>query len=253
MKVLVADDEPLAARRLIMELSRRGDTEVVGPYSHGAAARAGIIETKPDVALLDVQMPGSNGFDALEGLLPEQLPLVIFTTAFPRYAVAAFQSGAIDYLLKPIDTDALDTALEKARIRLQEKSAELRTHELRALLAQMRADADRKTHYETFFWVKSAKSNVRVSVHDIEVLEAARDYVMIHTSGRSFLMRGKISEIAERLDPERFVRVHRSYIANLDYVRSFRPNASGSKVITLVSGRSIPVGRTYASEVARHL
>lgn len=253
MRVLIAEDEPLAARRMVIELSRRGDLELIGPVGNGIDARKVMLEQKPDIALLDIRMPGSTGLEVLEGLQPEQTPIVIFTTAYHHYAVSAFKAGAIDYLMKPIESDALDNALDRARVRLREQNAEERSRELRALVSQLRSDKQTDHEYETAFWVKNAKQNVRVSVHDVEAIEAVRDYVLMHTHGRSHLMRAKISDIESRLDPAQFMRVHRSFIINQNFLRAFGATKTGSKSITLTSGRVIPVGRTYSSVVAQKL
>ena len=253
MKVLIAEDEPLAARRLVMELGRIGDIDIVGPYEHGVDARRAIVERRPDVALLDVQMPGANGFEVLQGLGEAEVPLVIFTTAYKRYAVSAFKAGAIDYLLKPIDSKALELALDKARSRLREQDAESRSGELRALLSQMRTDADVNSEYKSAFWVKGTTQNIRVSIHDLESIEAVRDYVLMHTRSRSHLMRGKISGLEQQLDPSQFIRVHRSYILNVKFIRASRKLKAGGKVITMASGKEIRVGRKYAAAIGSWL
>ncbi len=253
MRVLIAEDEPLAARRLMMELGRRGDVDVVGTCYDGNSARKAILECRPDVVLLDIKMPGQSGFEVIDNLETDHPPLVIFTTAFERFAVSAFRSNAVDYLLKPIDRDELDQSLDRARLRLREHDAESRALELNSVVSQMRADADEVAGYETVFWVKTAKQNIRVNIHDIEVLEAVRDYVSLHTINRSYLMRSTMLCLEERLNPDQFVRVHRSFIINLDYVHAAKTKPGGVKVIAMRSGREVRVGRTYRAKLATSL
>ena len=253
MRVLVAEDEPLAARRLVSELCKLNDVEVIRTCSNGLEARDMIIDEKPDVVLLDVQMPGATGFDVLDGLTHSQTPLVVFTTAYKHYAIAAIKAGAIDYLLKPIDADALESALDKARMRLRARDAALRTDELRAIVDQLRANIDKTSQYTTEFWVKTKNQNVRVSVHELEVIEAVRDYVLLHTRSRSCLLRGKISSIEKELDPDLFVRAHRSFIVNLKFVRALKTLKTGGKLMRMMSGREVRIGRKFTSRVQARL
>lgn len=252
MRVLIADDEPLAARRLVRETQRHADVEIIGPFSTGAEVRQGILEHRPDLALLDIEMPGGNGFDAIDGLSPDDLPMVIFTTAYKSYAIKAFRAGAIDYLLKPIDSKALEASIRKARLRLQERQSDLRRQELDQLYAKAESGESvvGDMPFKQAIWVKLAKQNIRVAVDRIGALEAVRDYVLIHTSERSYLKRAKISHLANQLDPKHFVRVHRSYVVNLAFVHAFETLKSGTRLITLQSGQQVPIGRKYAQAVA---
>ena len=253
MRVLIAEDETLAAQRLKFELSRRGDVEIIGPFFDGESARAGIERSKPDVAILDVKMPGCSGFDVLQRLSMDRLPLVIFVTAFERFAISAFKVHALDFLLKPVDPDALNASLDRARQRLKEADAQSRARELMAVVAQLRSDADGEVDYETAFWVKAGGRNVRVEARDIEVAEAVRDYVALHTSSRSLLMRSTMTMLEERLSPDRFARVHRSFIVNLDHIRATRIGERGAHMLQMTSGREVRVGRTHAARLASRL
>jgi two-component system LytT family response regulator len=237
----------------MMELGRRGDVDVIGTCYDGNSARAAILESKPDLVLLDIKMPGRSGFEVIDGLETDHPPLVIFVTAFERFAVSAFRSDAVDYLLKPIDRNELGRSLDRARVRLSEQDAETRALELSAVLSQMRADADEETEYETSFWVKAAKQNIRVNIHEIEVLEAVRDYVSLHTVNRSYLMRSTMICLEAQLNPDQFVRVHRSFIINLDFVQSATTQAGGGKILGMRSGRKVRVGRTYRDKLPAYL
>ena len=249
MRVLVAEDEPLAARRLVSELNKLSDIEVLCSCGDGAEARKSIIEQKPDLVLLDVQMPKANGFEVLEGLTSDQTPLIVFTTAYKRYAIAAIKAGAIDYLLKPIDSDALRFAVNKARMRLREKDADVHTQELRSIVNQLRSEEHESSQYKTEFWAKSKNKNVRINVHELEVVEAVRDYVLMHTRSHSNLLRGKISDIEKELNPQKFVRAHRSFIVNTDFVCALKNLKGGGKMMIMQSGREVKIGRKYVSDV----
>ncbi|MEO0982469.1 MAG: LytTR family DNA-binding domain-containing protein [Pseudomonadota bacterium] len=255
MRVLVAEDEPLAARRLTSELERRSGVELVGVFSDGVAASEGIRNHRPDVVLLDIQMPGRTGFEIVDDMDPVDRPIVIFTTAFDRFALKAFKARALDYLLKPVDPTALSDALDRAAKRLSERSAEARAGELTAIISQIRDNGgpDASSDFDSYFWVRSARANVRVDVVDIEAVEAVRDYVSLHTPSRSYLMRSTMAQIESRLDPGVFLRVHRSFIINLNEIQAMTSTASGARLLVTGSGREVKVGRTFAAALSERL
>lgn len=253
MKIILAEDEPLAARRLERELLQLPNCDIVGTYVDGVSAREAILDLRPDVAFLDIEMPGCSGLELLDGIPEDRIPLVVFTTAYQEHALEALKAGAIDYLLKPIDTRAVGEAVAKAEKRLKEVEDARRTQRLSSLIGVMEAEQEERDAYETEFWVRGHKGTVRVDVETIEAIEAVRDYVNLHQENRSHLMRGKISNISDKLDPEKFLRVHRSFIVHTKFIQAVLKPNNGMRQILLASGRKVPIGRTFNSDVMDHI
>lgn len=252
LKILIVDDEPLAARRLRILIERRPDLRLVGTAKDGDEAVEAIRTLEPDVVLLDVQMPGLDGFEVVERLAGGLPPVVIFVTAFDHHASRAFEARALDYLVKPVDAQRLYDALDHARIRRDQIEASSQVEELREIIANLRrggASATPAQRFEREFWVRSLGETLRVPVDEIERIEAERDYVRLHTSERSFLHREPISDIEKRLDPEAFLRVHRSTIVRRDRVTAIGKSASRTPILRLASGEQVSVGRSYADRI----
>jgi DNA-binding LytR/AlgR family response regulator len=245
MRVILAEDEPLAARRLERELLQIENCDILGIFMDGLSARAAILDLRPDVAFLDVEMPGCSGLELLDGIPEEKIPLIIFTTAYQQHALEALKAGAIDYLLKPIDGRSVQEAVAKAQKRLKEVGDARRSHRLSSLIGSLQTQSEEPGQYETEFWVRGHRGTVRVMVDSIEAIEAARDYVSLHQDGRSHLLRGKISSIAEKLDPEHFLRVHRSYIVHTKFIQAVLKPNNGVRRILMSSGRKVPIGRSF--------
>jgi two-component system LytT family response regulator len=253
MKVILAEDEPLAARRLERELLQIPQCDIIGTYTDGLSAREAILELRPDVAFLDIEMPGCSGLELLDGIPESQIPLVIFTTAYQEHALEALKAGAIDYLLKPIDSASVNAAVVKAEKRLKEAGDARRTQRLSSLIGHLETQKRDPSKYETEFWVRGHRGTVRVTVDSIETIEAARDYVNLHQDGRSHLLRGKISEIADKLDPEYFLRVHRSFVVHTKFIQAVLKPNNGVRKILMASGRKVPVGRSFNSDVMERI
>ncbi|MCR9079852.1 MAG: LytTR family DNA-binding domain-containing protein [Hyphomonadaceae bacterium] len=253
MRIILAEDEPLAARRLERELLQISDCDIVGTYADGVSARAAILELRPDVAFLDIEMPGCTGLELLNGIPEQRIPLIVFTTAYHEHALEALKAGAIDYLLKPIDSEAVREAVAKAAKRLKEAGDARRSQRLSSLIGSLEAQKLDRRKYETEFWVRGHRGTVRVAVDSIEAIEAARDYVNLHQESRSHLLRGKISNIAEKLDPECFLRVHRSFIVHTKFIQAVLKPSNGVRKILMASGRKIPIGRSFNSEVMERI
>jgi len=232
LRALAVDDEPLATERLRMLCARIDMVELVGTAHDGASALALIETLKPDVLLLDIEMPGMTGLALAEALQARTQggafgPTIIFVTAFDQYALAAFEVAAVDYLMKPIDAARLTRALERARGR----------------------GAMPAPRWLAEFWVPSRGEMLRVPVEDVEHVQAERDYMRLTTAKRSFLIHQTISNLEMRLDPARFVRIHRSVIVRRDRVaRLFHERSHGWQV-ELEDGLQLPVGRTHAASV----
>ena len=255
LRVLAIDDEALALRRIEIAMSRVAGAELIGTARGGREGLELVEKLKPDVLLLDINMAGFGGFDVVDGLDPKDAPLVIFATAFDQYAVRAFQVSAVDYLLKPLEFDRLQAALDKARTTLRLIDAEERATELKELVSTLRTHREDPvdSRYETDIWAPRGSGFERVLVSDINWVEAERDYVHLRTGARSYLLRETMNGIQERLDPEVFMRVHRSALVRIDRIGSIRRPGYGRFSILLTSGEEVPVGRTYVKQIKKLL
>jgi two-component system LytT family response regulator len=258
LRVLTVDDEPLALRRLQIVLESIEHVEHVGQAESCAAALPLVLARRPNVLLLDIRMRDGSGFDLLDRIADKDLPAVIFVTAFDFYAVQAFDSHAVDYVLKPVEAARLALALERARQTLQARDAEDRIGELRGLVSTLReqihAEEAARPRLEQEFWIRKAGGGfVRIAAGDIETVAAEDDYVRLRTASREYLMRETVSGLHARLDQERFLRIHRSTLVRVDTIREFRRDASGRLEVITIAGARLPVGRIYAKSLRSQL
>lgn len=253
LRTLIVDDEPLAQQRLRSLLRDAPGVEVVGAAQDGPSAVRAIREQPLDLVLLDVKMPGLNGLEVLEAVAGHA-PAVILVTAFSEYARQAFDLAATDYLLKPIEPARLATALKRVREALETRDSAERIAELQAVIAQLRQTAGPAPtgRWAREIWVTHRNEQISVPVEDIEWVRAERDYVRIFSRSQNWLLRGGLDQLQERLDPERFVRTHRSALVRLTRVRKVR--REGARVVlVLESGASAPVARTRLKDVKARL
>lgn len=233
-KIIIIDDEPLA-RSIVKEyLQKHKDFDVVQECNDGFEGVKAIQQHQPDLIFLDIQMPKINGFEMLE--LIEQPPAVIFATAFDEYAIKAFEAHAIDYLLKPFNQERFDKAIQKW-LDANNKQSEKNTQELLETASQSPAQSQRIV-------VKSGSKIKIIPVHDVLYLEAADDYVKIHTKEGYFLKNKTMSHFEQVLDPQQFVRSHRSYIVNVQQITRIDPYEKDNHVAVLKAGTQIPVSRS---------
>ena len=254
LRIIAIDDEALALRRVEIALSQVPEVELVGTARSGRDGLAMIEALRPDVLLLDINMAGFGGFDVVEGLTAENAALIIFVTAFDEYAVRAFQVSAIDYLLKPLEFDRLRAALDKARTTLRLIDADERAAELKELIATLRRDRQQtaeQPRYETELWAPRGSGFERVLVSQIDWIEAERDYVHLHTPSRSYLLRETMNGIQSRLDPEMFIRVHRSALVRIDRIGVIGRPGYGRFSVQMTTGQEVPVGRTYVKKIRK--
>ena len=246
MRVVIADDEPLALRRLQIALDAIPDVEIVGVADDGKQALDLIDSLSPDIVLLDIRMPEMSGLELVDALDHPSPPAVIFITAYDSFAVEAFREGAIDYLLKPLDEDRLRIAIERAQLALATRDASQRIAELReALTSLQREEAAReKPAYEEYIWVSSRGQVIRVPVDDVHWFEAEGDYVVIHAD-RNHLIHDSLRDLESRLDPQRFLRVHRSAIVCIHSVVGLDRSDFGAVRLRLVDGAEVAVSRSY--------
>lgn len=237
LRVLIVDDEAPARALLREYLGAHAGLEVAGECENGFEAVKAIGEAKPDLVFLDVQMPKLDGFEVLE--LLEDPPAVVFATAYDEFALRAFEVHAVDYLLKPYGRERLAEALARVRERLASAGAPVRTPPSR-LAAAARPPGQ---HAERLLVRDGVKVHV-VPVDRLDYLEAQDDYVAIHAEGRTWLKHESLADLAEGLDPARFVRTHRSYVVNVERIARIELYAKDSRVAILADGRQLPVSRT---------
>jgi len=252
LRALIVDDEPLARARLRRMLAAEPGVEVAGECRDGAEAVRALSsgDDRADVVFLDVQMPEMDGFEVLAALDPARLPAVVFVTAYDQYALRAFEFHALDYLLKPVDARRLRDALARARERCAARDSGGAGDAGRRLLGLL-AEVQQQRRWLQRFAVRSAGRVLLVPVRDVEAIEADGNYVRLHVdAARHHVLRDTMDEVAARLDPQRFVRVHRSWIVNVDQVLELQSWFHGAHRLVLRRGRRVPVGRTYAQVVA---
>lgn len=243
MRVLIVDDEPLARDGVSIRLKRFPDLEVVGECGDGSSAVQKILDLTPDLVFLDVQMPGLDGFDVLRALPIERLPSVIFLTAYEKYALDAFDVHALDYVLKPIDDERFDRAVNRARNHAYTTSQRLLVQHMLDVLDH------RSTKYLNRFTVKNGRRIQVVQVEDIELITAAGDYAELHTHGHVHLLRESLTVLEQRLDPILFIRIHRSRIIRADRIRELQPLENGDYMVTLLDGSQHRASRNYADRL----
>ena len=249
LRVLVVDDEALARQRLSTLLSRVPDVQIVGECENGLEAVASIREHKPDLVFLDVQMPELDGFDVITEVGTDKMPPVIFVTAFDDYAVSAFEFGAFDYLLKPVDHIRFHQTLDRARKRLADAPQATVSAELTALLQQVgQLDAPKNR-----FGVKVNGRILFLDPDEIYWIQARDDLARIHLAEVAYDVREPLSKLEQRLPQKTFLRVHRSAIVNTSQVREAQPFDQGDQLLILRNGKRITTGRSYRKAVQEFL
>lgn len=245
LDVLVVDDEEPARRRLRDLLAKEDGVRLIGECPDGPSAIDAIEEQKPDLVFLDVQMPEMDGFELLAALDPATLPAIVFVTAYDRHALAAFDAGALDYLLKPFTVDRFRETLGRVRERVRD-APEVLLERLESFLARergaLRSGPERLA--------VPGESGVRfLDLADIGWIESDRNYVVVHAGGEAHRMRHTLKALIARLRPEGFLRIHQSYVVNASRIRELRPWSHGELVVVLDDGTSLVSSRTYTPEL----
>lgn len=247
LQVLIVDDEKPARNRLLELFEKEPDVEVVGTGRDGHEAIALVQAHKPTLMFLDIQMPALDGFGALREIGPAQMPVTIFVTAYDRYAIQAFEAHALDYLLKPFSDERFEAALERARTHVRFKTASEIGQRIASLLNQQSASAPAGGFMERIV-LKSGGRVTFLDVSDIDWIEAAGVYVHLHAGQKSLLYRATVGQMEQRLDPRRFVRVHRSAMVNTDRIKELQPRSHGDYVVLLKDGAELTLSRGYRSQ-----
>lgn len=249
IRAIIVDDEPLARERIRTLLAPESDFEILAECENGDEAIDAVERLAPDLVFLDVQMPAVDGFDVLAALDQERLPSVVFVTAYDQYAVRAFEVHALDYLLKPFDSGRFSRALERARKQVDQARAGLARTELIELINDMKSEQRARKK----LLVKTEGKVIFVPTERIVWIEAAGNYVRIHTRDDLFLMRETMSGIERRLPLDRFVRIHRSTMVNFDDIKELLPTFNNEFMVVLRSGEKLKLSRKYRPELEQRL
>ena len=262
LKTLIVDDESLARRGLKHRLQGIEDIEVTGEARNGREALKMIDDLRPDLVFLDIQMPGVSGFDVVQQLRADNMPIILFLTAYDEYAVKAFEVNALDYILKPIDEDRLSQVLDKVRESIQQK----RAVEHKKLLLQLVSDisgepissladldeanmAELTSREPARLAIRDAGKTTWVNQEDIEWIDAAGDYMCVQAQGVTYIMRKTMKELEKELDGKILQRIHRSTIVNITQVREMESHINGEYFLTLESGHRVKLSRTYKDKL----
>jgi two-component system LytT family response regulator len=241
IRTLIVDDEPLARERVKRFLGEESDIEIVGEAADGREAVEKIRTLRPDLVFLDIQIPELDGFGVLEEVGASRLPAVIFITAYDQYALKAFDFHALDYLLKPYDRERFRRALERARAQIAAgKSSDL-DERLRALLENFKSG---QKHLERLM-IKSQGRVFFLRADEIDWIEAEGNYVRLHAGRDTHMLRETMNHLASRLDPEKFLRIHRSTLVNIERIKELQPMFSGDYTVVLRDGTQLTLSRTY--------
>jgi two-component system, LytTR family, response regulator len=242
LKVLIADDEPLARERIRFLLSNDEEIEIVGECRNGRDLLAALQGTRVDVLFLDIQMPGRGGFDVIEQIGTANMPVTVFVTAHNEYALRAFDVHALDYLTKPVEPERLRTTLLHAKERIASHTALLTQEQLKSVLASLENGSHPKEHPKRLLVHNGAK-DLFVNVQDIAWIEAADYYSCLHVGTKNLMLRQTIKQLASTLDPQKFVRIHRSVIVNMEHLQEIVRERQNEGSVVLTNGQRLKMSK----------
>jgi two-component system, LytTR family, response regulator len=251
IRAMIVDDEPLARKRIRNLLAEAADVKLVAECANGREAIEAIDEVPPDLLFLDIQMPELDGFDVLQAVGVGRVPVVIFVTAYDRFALRAFEAHALDYLLKPFDDERFEATLQRARERIREQQGGDLDRRLRALLQEVRGaggGGSEHAHLQRLV-VPSGHRSVFIRTEEIDWIEAERNYVRLHVGGRTFSLRENLGRLEAALDPARFCRIHRSTIVNVDRIQAVESLFRGEYLVVLHDGTKLTSSRSYRGKL----
>ncbi|MDX1490828.1 MAG: LytTR family DNA-binding domain-containing protein [Pseudohongiellaceae bacterium] len=260
IRTIVVDDESLARQGLTMRLEQFPQVEVLRGCRNAKEALDAIAELAPDLVFLDIQMPGMSGLELIEQLQQDNMPLIVFVTAFDAFAVDAFKANAVDYLLKPIEVERLEQAIDKVSVQLSSDKAVVEKQRLLDIVIgltgksemavkELLASDEELGGYSDRLAIKDGSSTTFVPIRDIDWIDAAGDYMCVHVKGQTHIMRTTMKELEAQLDPSVFQRVHRSTIVNLHRVEKVSSHINGEFHLTLSCGSSLKMSRSYKDKV----
>ena len=260
LTALVVDDEKLAREGLAMRLEALGSVDILKQCENGRAALRAIAEYEPDVVFLDIQMPGISGFDLVSQMQGDAMPMVVFVTAFDAFAVDAFQVHAVDYLLKPVEQERLEAAVNRCFERRTGQAAAADKQKLLEMVVSLSGKSedairdvlltdDIPENQIDRLAIKDGASTSFVPIRDIDWIDAAGDYMCVHVGNRTHIMRTTMKELESRLDASVFQRVHRSTIVNLERVEKVSSHMNGKYYLTLIGGSTLKMSRSYKNKI----
>lgn len=241
IRTLIVDDEPLARDRVKRFLRDERDVQIIGECGNGADAIKAISNERPDLVFLDIQMPEKDGFEVVKALSGKFMPTIVFVTAYDNYALQAFDVHALDYLLKPFNSERIHRAVERAREQIEHRNR----GDLDERLASLIADIKIKKEYLERLVVKSVGRVFFLKTDEIDWIEAAGNYVKLHTGRESHMIRETMNGIEAKLDPDKFLRIHRSTVVNIDRIKEMHPMFSGDYAVILRDGTELALSRNY--------
>jgi two-component system, LytTR family, response regulator len=243
LKTLIADDEPLARERLRFLLSSDEEIEIAGECRSGRELISALKEKPVDVLFLDIQMPGGTGFEVIEQFGRARMPATVFVTAHNQYAVQAFEVHALDYLTKPVEPERLRAALAHVKERIASQAALLTHEQLKSVLASLENTGNVPKEHPKRFLVHNGTKDLFVNVNDIEWIEAADYYSCLHVGSKSLMLRETIKQLASTLNPQKFVRIHRSAIVNLDHLQEIIREGQNEGSVVLANGQRLKMSK----------
>ena len=262
IRTIVVDDEELARRGIELRLRGHEDVEIVAQCANGREAMQAVASEQPDLLFLDVQMPGLTGFQVASGLPQDTMPLIVFVTAYDRFALDAFAAQAFDYLLKPVDEARLAKTLERVRHEVRQNNLVERHEQMLKLLSQVdgarHVDHEEliaqlrnlsEPRYASVLPIRMENETIRLPVTHIDWIDAAGDYMCLHAQGQTYVLRETMKSLEAVLNPNCFQRVHRSTIVNVQRVRRMRPHINGEYFLTLENGQELKLSRSYRDRV----
>ena len=261
---LIVDDEPLARKGLAIRLADHQDIDIIGQCTNGREAIEAVRAQQPELMFLDIQMPGINGFEVVQELIEQQLkmPMIVFVTAFDQYALKAFEVHAQDYLMKPVDEQRLALAMDKVRQSYQSQEdsqhksqliklvSDVTGNDSNKILAELDGEEDLSLEsYSDVLAIKDGSELTRVPVKEIIWIDAAGDYMCVHTQEKTHILRKTMKQLEESLDGRHFVRSHRSTIVNRHYIDKFCSQLNGEYYLVMSNGKELKVSRSYKDKV----
>ncbi|MBE1300300.1 MAG: response regulator [Alteromonadaceae bacterium] len=254
LKTIIVDDESLARKLLLVTLAKMPELEIIAECQNGKEALAKATELTPDLMFLDIQMPGLNGIEVATSLQADIMPMIVFTTAYDKYAIEAFKLYAVDYLLKPIEEDMLQQSVERAMQRFTSEEDALRKPNITSAVHHLLTPQDQsKLSVASFskLAIKDGKEIDMVDFEQIEWIDAAGDLMCVHSDGKTYLMRETMKNLMEQLNPKVFQRIHRSTIVNLSKIEKIVPHIKGEYFVFLTCGEKLKVSRSY-KDIIKH-
>ncbi len=250
IRTVIIDDEPTARRGIRLLLEKDSMVQIVGEAAGGIEAVDLMQRERPDLAFLDVQMPGCDGFQALSRVGAASPPAVVFVTAYDEHALKAFDVSAVDYLLKPYDDTRFYAALDRAKREIRRRSADEVNAHLSQLLTYLQKPEVPKPAENDRIMIKSSGEILFLKADEIDYIQADGDYMKFHVAGRNHLMRETMARLEARLDPKRFIRIHRSTMVNIDRMRKLSPSFAGEYAVVLYDGTKLKLSRGYHERIA---